>query len=61
MFFGNRPRGEPSKEYKERKRTRDLLIGLYVSSCDVSSNPSVVEGESIQSVKNNRHALVEQW
>jgi hypothetical protein len=58
---GDRPRGAPSKEYKERERARDLLVAFYVSSYDVSSNPSVVEGENMQSVKNNRHALVEQW
>jgi hypothetical protein len=32
-----------------------------VASYDVSSNPSVVEGESMQSVKKNRRTLVEQW
>jgi hypothetical protein len=32
-----------------------------VTSYDVSSNPSVVEGESMQSVKNNRRTLVEHW
>ncbi len=30
-------------------------------SHNVSSNPTVVEGESMQSVKNNRHSLVEEW
>ena len=58
---GDRPRGTPSKEYKERERARDLLVASYVSSCDVSSHPTVVEGENMQSVKKNRHALVEQW
>ncbi len=68
MFFtdlwqlnGDRPRGAPSKEYKERERARDLLVASYVASYDVSINPTVVEGESMQSVKNNRSALVEQW
>jgi hypothetical protein len=59
--YVRRPRGEPSKEYKERERSRDLLVASYVSSYDVSSNPSVVEGESMQSVKNNRRTLVEHW
>jgi hypothetical protein len=58
---GDRPRGAPSKEYKERERARDLLVASYVSSCDVSSHPTVVEGENMQSVKKNRRALVEQW
>jgi hypothetical protein len=58
---GDRPRGAPSKEYKERERTHDLLVVSYVSSYDVSSNPSVGDGESIQSVKNNRRSLVEHW
>ena len=58
---GDRPRGVPSKEYKERERARDLLVASYVASYDVSSNPSVVEGESMQSVKKNRRTLVEQW
>ena len=58
---GDRPRGAPSKEYKERERARDLLVASYVASYDVSSNPSVVEGESMQSVKKNRLSLVEQW
>jgi hypothetical protein len=50
-----------SKEYKERERARDVLVASYVSSYDVSSNPSVMEGESMQSVKKNRRTLVEQW
>jgi hypothetical protein len=58
---GDRTRGAPSKECKERERARDLLVASYVSSYDVSSNPSVVEGESMQSVKNNRRSLVEHW
>ncbi len=58
---GNRPRGAPSKEYLERLRARDLLVASYVSSYDVSSNPTVTEGESIQSVKKNRRTLVDQW
>jgi hypothetical protein len=41
--------------------TRDLLVVSYVSSYDVSRNPTVTEGERIQSVKKNRHTLVEQW
>ncbi len=52
---GDSPRGEHSKEYKERERTHDVLVVSYVSSYDVSRNPTVTEGESIQSVKNNRH------
>jgi hypothetical protein len=52
-------RGPPSKEYKERERAHDLLVASYVSSYDVSSNFTVVEGENMQSVKNNRHTLVE--
>jgi hypothetical protein len=58
---GDRGRATPSKEYVERVRARDLLVVSYVSSYDVSSNPTVVEGESIQSVKKNRFTLVEQW
>ncbi len=58
---GDRTRGAPSKEYKERERARDLLVASYVASYDVSNNTSVVEGESIQSKKNNRHVLVEHW
>ena len=58
---GDRPRGAPSKEYLERVRPRDLLVVSYVSSYDVSSNPTVAEGESMQSVKKNRHTLVDQW
>ena len=56
---GDRPRGAPSKEYLERVRARELLVASYVSSYDVSSNPTVTEGESIQSVKKNRRTLVE--
>lgn len=58
---GDRPRGAPSKEYLERVRARELLVASYVSSYDVSRNPTVAEGESIQSVKKNRRTLVEQW
>ena len=50
---GDRPRGAPSKEYKERERARDVLVASYVASYDVSSNPSVVKGEIMQSVKKN--------
>ncbi len=57
----DRPRGTPSKEYKERERPHDVMVSSYVSSYDVSNNPRVVEGESIQSVKKNRHTLVDQW
>ena len=54
---GDRQRGTPSNEYLERVREHhwDLLVSSYVSSYDVSRNPSVVEGESIQSVKKKRH------
>ena len=45
----------------ERVRARDVLVASYVSSYDVSSNPTVTEGEMMQSVKNNRRVLVEQW
>ena len=45
----------------ERVPARELLVVSYVSSYDVSSNPTVAEGESMQSVKKNRHTLVEQW
>jgi hypothetical protein len=45
----------------ERVRPHDLLVVSYVSSYDVSSNPTVVEGESMQSVKKDRCTLVEQW
>ncbi len=58
---GDRPRGPPSKEYFVRVGAHDLLVASYVISYDVSSNPTVVEGESMQSVKKNRHTLVEQW
>ena len=44
-----------------RVGSHDLLVASYVVSYDVSSNPTVVEGESMQSVKKNRHTLVEQW
>ena len=57
----DRPRGAPTKEYKERERARDVLVASYVASYDVSSNPSVVEGESMQSVKKNSRTLVEEW
>ena len=49
----DRGRGKPSKEYLERVRARDLLVFSYVSSYDVSNNPTVVEGESIQSVRSS--------
>jgi hypothetical protein len=55
----DRGRGEPSKEYLERVRSNDLLVASYVSSYDVSNNPTVTEGENIQSVKKRRHSLVE--
>ncbi len=58
---GDRPRGAPSKEYLERVRARDLLVASYVASYDVSSNPTVAEGDSMQSVKKKRRTLVEQW
>jgi hypothetical protein len=45
----------------ERVRAHELLVASYVSSYDVSSNPTVAEGESMQSVKKNRRTLVEQW
>jgi hypothetical protein len=32
-----------------------------VASYDVSSNPTVVEGERMQSMKKNRNKLVEKW
>jgi hypothetical protein len=55
---GDRERGSPFKEYLERLRTRDLLVpsyvSLYIYSYVVSNNPTVSEGENIQSVKNNR-------
>ena len=51
----------PLLVYKERERARDVLVASYVSSYDVSSNPSVVEGESMQSVKKNSRTLVEEW
>ncbi len=35
--------------------------GSSVNRTLAVSNPTVVEGESIQSVKKNRRALVEQW
>jgi hypothetical protein len=58
---GDRGRGAPSKEYLERVRARDLLVASYVASYDVSINPTLTEGKSMQSVKNNRRSLVEQW
>jgi hypothetical protein len=57
----DRGSGSPSKEYLERVGTRDLLVVSYVSSYAVSSNPTVTEDYGIQSVKNNRHGLVEEW
>ena len=45
----------------ERVRARDLLVVSYVSSYDDSNNPTVTEGENMQSVKKNSHTLVEQW
>jgi len=47
---GDRPKGAPSKEYKERERVRDLLVASYVSSYDVDDevledNRSGPEGE----------------
>jgi hypothetical protein len=57
----DRGRGAPSKEFLSRVRSRDVLVASYVTSYDVSNNPTVVEGESIQSVKSNRNPLVEQW
>ncbi len=55
----DRGRGAPSKEYLKRVRARELLVTSYVVSYDFSSNPTVVEDESIPSVKKNRRALVE--
>jgi hypothetical protein len=43
----DRGRGSPSKEYVESVRTHDLLVVSYVTLHDVSSNPTVVEGESM--------------
>jgi hypothetical protein len=37
---GDSPRGTPSKEYLERVRARDLLVPSYVTSYDVSINPT---------------------
>jgi hypothetical protein len=54
-------RGGPSKEYLERVRPHDLLVDSYVVSYGVSSNPTVKEDERIQSLKNNRQTLVEEW
>ena len=42
---GDRPRGTPFKEYLVRVGARDLLVVSYVSSYDVSSNPTVTKGE----------------
>ena len=53
--------GSPSKEYLERVRSHNVLVVSHVSSYDVSNNPTVTEGESMQSVKCNRHTLEEQW
>jgi hypothetical protein len=62
---GDRGRGSTSKTYLERVRTHDVLVDSYVSSYayDVSNtnNPTVTEGESMRSVKNNSRTLVEQW
>jgi hypothetical protein len=57
---GDRPRGEPSKEYLVRLWTRDLLVASYVVSYDVSSNPTVAEGESIHSFQED-HVDVTNW
>ncbi len=43
---GDRGRGTPSNEYLvERARAHDVLVVSYVSSYDVSINPTVTEGE----------------
>jgi len=47
---GDRPRGAPSKEYKERERARDLLVVSYVSSYDVSILPSAFAASAQQEV-----------
>ena len=57
----DRGRGSPSKEYWKRVRARDVLVDSYVVSYDVVSNPTVTEGEVMQTVKNNRLSLVDQW
>ena len=44
-----------------RVGAHDLLVSSYVVSYDVSSNHTVTEGESMQSVKKNRNTLLEQW
>ena len=53
--------GAPSKEYLTRVEAHDLLVSSYVASYDVSRNPTVAQGESMQSVKKNRRSLVEEW
>ncbi len=43
--------GSPSNEYneyRERQRERDLLVVVYVTSYDVSSDPTVTEGENMK-------------
>jgi hypothetical protein len=47
----DRGRGAPSKEYMERERAHDLLVASYVTSYDVSSNPTVVEGETVKAYR----------
>jgi hypothetical protein len=51
---GDRPRGGQG----EGTRTRSTGCS-YVASYDVSRNPNVGEGESMQFVKNNRHTLAD--
>ena len=53
-------RKAPSKEFAERERVRSTLVGSYMTSYDVSTNPMTADGEKMKSVQ-NRTTQVEEW
>ena len=58
---GDRPRGAPSLELKERERAHQVLVAAYVASYDVTTNPMAAEGEKLTVVRQRRREQVEKW
>ena len=58
---GDRRRGAPSAEFKEKERARRVLVGAYVESYDVATNPMAAEGEKLKVVQQRRREQVEKW
>ena len=48
---GDRRRGAPSAEFKEKERARTVLVGAYVESYDVATNPMAAEGQKVMAAR----------